>query len=95
MHHPDLNIFPLPQFSDPDTTVGSWEPGVVGPPNIILISTYCDINHEHLPLKLIETIQFCLDNNIPYLCSIDSNAWSTVWGSRVDNTRGETLEDWL
>jgi hypothetical protein len=95
MHHPDLVIFPLPQFSDPDTTVGSWEPGVVGPPNIILISTYWDINHEQLPPKLIETIQFCLDNNIPYICSIDSNAWSTVWGSREDNTRGETLEEWL
>jgi hypothetical protein len=54
MHHPDLNIFPLPQFSDPDTTVGSWEPGVAGPPNIILISTYWDINHDQLPPKLTQ-----------------------------------------
>jgi hypothetical protein len=95
MHHPDLNIFPLPQFSDPDSTVGSWEPGVAGPPNIILISTYWDINHDQLPPKLTETIQFCLDNNIPYICSIDSNAWSTVWSSREDNNRGEILEEWL
>jgi hypothetical protein len=65
MHHPNLVIFPLPQFSDPDTAVGSWEPGVVGPPNIIFISTYWDINHEQLPPKLTETIQFCLTNNIP------------------------------
>jgi hypothetical protein len=95
MHHPDLVIFPLPQFCDPDTTVGSWEPGVEGPPNIILISTYWDINHEQLPPKLIGTIQFCLDNNIPYICSIHSNVWSTVWGSREDNIRGETSEEWL
>ena len=40
MHHPTLNIFPLPQFSDPDTTVGSWQPGDKGPPKLNLISTY-------------------------------------------------------
>ena len=40
MHHPDLNIFPLPQFCDPDTAVGAWEPGTLNFETIILISTY-------------------------------------------------------
>ena len=95
MHHSDLKIFPLHQFSDQDTTVGAWEPGTLNIETVFLISSYWDINHDQIPTKLIETIQYCLDNNIPYICGIDSNAWSTMWGSLEDNPRGETLEEWL
>jgi hypothetical protein len=45
--------------------------------------------------KLVKTIQSYLDNNIPYIFDIDSNAWSTMWGSLEDNSRGETLEKLL
>ena len=95
MHHPDLKIFPLPQFSDRDTTVGAWEPGLVDIETIFIISSYWDINHDNIPPKLVETIQYCLDNDIPYICGIDSNAWNTMWGSLEDNIRGETFEEWL
>ena len=85
MHHPDLHIFPLPQYSDPDTAVGVWEPGTLNLETIFIISSYWDINNDRIPDKLVETIQHCLDNNIPYICGIDSNAWSTMWGSVEDN----------
>ena len=40
MHHSDLKIFPLHQFSDQDTTVGAWEPGTLNIETVFLISSY-------------------------------------------------------
>jgi hypothetical protein len=61
----------------------------------MLISVYWDILIGEIPEKLIACIDYCLTHNLPYLCSMDSNAHSTLWGCPRDNPRGKTLEDFI
>jgi hypothetical protein len=83
----------MPQFSDSDTTYCCWE--TVSPliKQIIIISVYWNINTNLIPSKLIYSVKHCIDNNIPYICGMDSNAWSSLWGCTTENERGETMEE--
>ena len=60
---------------------------------IMLISAYWDILLEEIPAKLVACIEYCISHNIPYLCSMDSNAHSSLWGCTTDNPRGQILEE--
>jgi hypothetical protein len=70
-----------------------WETGQDSIPTTVLISAYWDITHKVVPSKLIDSIHYCQQNSIPYLCSMDVNAHSTMWGCEQDNPRGLLMED--
>ena len=92
-----MKTFLLPQLSDQDTTVCSWE---LPPPNsslkqVIIISSYWDINLPSIPQSLINAVNYCNTNNLPFIIGTDSNAHSTLWGSPNTDARGGQLEDFL
>ena len=95
--HRNMKTFLLPQLSDQDTTVCSWE---LPPPNsslkqVIIISSYWDINLPSIPQSLINAVNYCNTNNLPFIIGTDSNAHSTLWGSPNTDARGGQLEDFL
>ena len=90
-----LNITPVTEFCSGDTVACLWEIDSVLKTNLMLISAYWDILQTEVPVKLVSCIDYCLTHNIPYLCSMDSNAHSTLWGCISDNPRGKTLEEFI
>ena len=64
-------------------------------PNILLISGYLDINFD--PQVTADQLQHIFDyakkQSLQILMGVDSNAWSTLWGSKETNKRGEVLEE--
>ena len=88
-----LNITPVTEFCSDDIVSCLWETNSAPRTKLMLISAYWDILQAEVPEKLIACIDYCLSHNIPYLCSMDSNAHSTLWGCTSDNLRGKTLEE--
>ena len=88
-----LNITPITEFCSSDVVSCLWETNSIMKTKIMLISAYWDILAGEIPEKLVACIDYCLTHNLPYLCSMDSNAHSTLWGCPRDNPRGKTLED--
>ena len=95
VHPGNINLAPLLHLSSRDVMTCLWETGQVIFPRIILISVYWDITLREIPKKLIESIQYCQNNSIPYLCSMDANAHSSLWGCAQDNPRGTRMEEFL
>ena len=95
VHPRDINLAPLLHLSSRDVMTCVWETGQETIPQIILISAYWDITYREVPSKLKDSINYCQQNSIPYLCSMDSNAHSTMWGCAQDNPRGMLMEDFL
>ena len=89
----NLNLHSLDSLSDRDTTVCSWETNTPALGQIIIISSYWDITQPNIPTKLIETLSYCKSNNLPVICAIDTNAWSTLWGCDTTNPRGDLMEE--
>ena len=88
-----LNITPITEFCSGDVVSCLWETNSILRTKLILISAYWDILHEVVPLELVACIDYCKSHNIPYLCSMDTNAHSTLWGCTSDNPRGKILEE--
>ena len=61
---------------------------------MILVSGYLDINKSVIPDWLSGIIQYSNKKKYPVLLGIDSNAHSTLYGTR-SNARGEELEDFI
>ena len=95
IHPKILNIKSIPDFCSGDVVSCLWETGSVSMPNIMLISVYWDITSVNIPEKLLACISYCNTMDLPYVCSIDSNAHSTLWGCNKDNPRGKTFEEFL
>ena len=90
-----LNITPVFDFCSGDIVTCLWETNSILRTKLMLISVYWDILQPEVPAKLISCINYCSSNNIPYLCSMDSNAHSTLCGSPSDNPMGKILEELL
>ena len=90
-----LNITPVTAFCSGDIVTCLWETNSVLRTKLMLISVYWDILQTEVPAKLVSCINYCLSHNIPYLCSMDSNAHSTLWGCPSNNPRGKILEELL
>ena len=90
-----LNISPITDFCTDDVVTCLWEINSTRRTKIMLISVYWDITYEGVPDKLVACIDYCKTHNLPYLCSMDSNAHSTLWGCTSDNPRGRTLEEFI
>ncbi len=84
----------LEQFSGRDSVTCSWSSGSANVlhPEIFLVSSYWDINLASPPSEMLASIDFCISHVFPYICALDSNAHSTLWGSPYDH-RGDLLED--
>ena len=88
-----LNITPVTEFCSGDVVACLWETNSILRTKIMLISVYWDILLVDVPLELIACIEYCKSHNIPFICSMDSNAHSTLWGCTSDNPRGKILEE--
>ena len=88
-----LNITPITEFCSGDVVSCLWETNSILRTKLILISVYWDILLEGVPLELTACVDYCKSHNIPYICSMDSNAHSTLWGCTSDNQRGKILEE--
>ena len=73
-----LNITPIIEFCSDDVASCLWETNSVLRTKLMLISVYWDIQLVEVPEKLVACIDFCKTHTIPYLCSMDSNAHSTL-----------------
>jgi hypothetical protein len=85
----------LEQFSGRDSVTCSCSTGSANVlhPEIFLVSSYWDISLASPPSEMLACIDFCISHCIPYICVLDSNAHSTLWGSPYNNHRGDLLED--
>ena len=85
----------LEQFSGRDSVTCSWSVGSALFPHqaVFLISSYWDIRSASPPPEMLASIDFCISQGIPYICALDSNAHSTLWGSPSNNHRGDLLEE--
>ena len=88
-----LNLTPINEFCTGDVVSCLWETNSILKTKTMLISVYWDILLDEIPAKLVASIDYCKSHNIPYICSMDSNAHSTLWGCISDNPRGRTLEE--
>ena len=88
-----LNITPITDFCTEDVISCLWETNSTMRTKVMLISVYWDILAEGVPEKLVACLDYCKTHKIPYLCSMDSNAHSSLWGCASDNSRGKTLEE--
>ena len=88
-----LNITPITEFCSGDVVSCLWETNTILQTKLMLISVYWDILHDEVPVQLVSCINYCKSHKIPYLCAMDSNAHSSLWGCHSDNPRGRTLEE--
>ena len=88
-----LNITPITEFCSGDVISCLWESNTILHTKLMLISVYWDIQHAEVPAQLVSCLNYCKSHKIPYLCSMDSNAHSSLWGCPSDNPRGKTLEE--
>ena len=93
LHPSSMNVAVVGELCSRDITACIWETTSTNHPKIMLISAYWDITLLGIPVKLLSCLDYCSSHNIPYVCSMDSNAHSTLWGCKQDNLRGKILEE--
>ena len=62
---------------------------------VILASTYMDINDNIPPSQTTPLIKYANDNKLPLIIGSDTNAQHKLWGNRECNKRGNDLLEWL
>ncbi len=64
---------------------------------ILIVSGYFDItfNPQATVDKLQQIFDFANQNSFQILLGADTNSWSTLWGCKETNRRGEVLEDFV
>ena len=61
--------------------------------NITIISAYWAGNEPEIPPALLKVFDYCSNNHTPFICCLDSNAHSYLWGSKNLDKHGEKLEE--
>ena len=92
IHSKKHNITPLLELCSKNVVSCVWETESPTHKKIMLISVYWDISMAEIPSELLASITYSHNHNLPYICAMDSNAHSTLWGCNKDNPRGKTLE---
>ena len=90
-----MNCVLIPELCSRDVTSCLWETESNISRQIMLVSVYWDITYPDIPETSIECIVQCNTHNIPFICSLDSNPYRTLWGCNKDNPRGKTLKEFL
>ncbi len=81
------------EFCDRDPAVGLWKTGNSNIDKIIVVYVYMDILLPGVwPAAFKRLLDFCERRKKEVLICGDTNAWSTLWGSREMNKRGEAQE---
>lgn len=85
-------------LSGPDIAVGLIEP--IGRKPFIIASVYLDqkLTGDNVILpKWDELVKYCNNKNIPLVCGLDCNAWSSLWEETRDSTndRAEKIEEFI
>ncbi len=62
---------------------------------LILASSYMDINGPVPPPETTPLAKFALDNKLPLIMGSDTNLHHTIWGNRLCNERGKELLEFL
>ena len=60
---------------------------------LTILSTYWDNNNRNIPAELLHAIEQGSPSNDNFIIAMDSNAHSRAFGSLVQNSRGDTLDD--
>ncbi len=82
------------EFCDRDTAVCLWKTGNNNIPKIIVVSVYMNILLPGVwPAVFERLLDYCERKKKEVLICGDTNSWSTLWGSREMNKRGENSED--
>ncbi len=84
----------MTKFCDRDTAVGQWKTNINNIKEIVVEYVYMDILLTGVwPAVFKRLLEYCVRKNKEVLIFGDTNSWSTLWGSREMNKRGEALED--
>ena len=92
---PDMQLWPMPGYTSADVVAVTWITGQALCPEIILISVYADINKDAVPPELKHIMNHCNARCVPMLICADSNAHSVLWGSPMNNGRGDSYEEFV
>ena len=100
IHSKNFPVTPVQQLCSKDLAAGlvtysekgraAWQKQ-----STLLISFYWDITFNNIPNDLTRAVQYAKDNNIDIQINMDSNCHSTLFGSRDQNERGNTLEEFM
>lgn len=94
--HENVDIIPLPQFSNRDICTAIWTTKSNNPclQKIILISWYWH-SQDDLPTILEDLFRYLESNQFEYILCADTNAHSTMWGNNYTDNRGIQLEEFF
>jgi hypothetical protein len=65
------------------------------PTELIIASSYMDINSRAPPQESTPLAKFADDNNLPLPVGSDTNSHHTLWGNKACNDRGRELLDFF
>ena len=63
--------------------------------HVMIASAYFHHDRDVVIPELVELIDFCNSKNMALICCADTNAWSHMWWSHEENTRGVKLEEFI
>ena len=100
IHSNHLPVTPLQQFCSADMAVGmiTYQPkgrAAWQKKTLCIVSSYWDIKRDAVPEELTAFIDHARKKNWDLQVHMDSNSHSTLFGSRDQNKRGDTLEEYL
>lgn len=95
VHTRGLTVWDLPTMSDRDTVTCLWSTSsnYSQIKEIAIISSYWDITNAEPPSTLLRALEYCEMNNLEYICGIDTNAHSSMWGCPHTDNRGSLMEE--
>ena len=89
----ECNLMMVESLSTPDIAVCTKKSP--GEKNLIIVSMYMDITKPVINDYINKIIDFRRRTDSDLIICVDSNAHSTLWGSREGNARGRELEQYL
>ncbi len=82
------------ELCDRDTAVGLCKTGTNNIKEIVVVSVFMDFLLPGVwPAVFKRLLEYCVRKNKEVLICGNTNSWSTLWGSRKMNGRGDALED--
>ena len=82
----------MKQFTTPDQVAVKIK---LNSTELILASSYMDINGPAPPIETTPLARYATNNNLPLIMGSDTNSHHTLWGNRACNERGRDLLDFM
>ena len=90
--HSNLHLWRDERFCSKWVSACLWNTHSPKLGEIMLLSVYWSGHDDNLPIKLLEAVEYCNTNGIPYYIAIDSNAHSSLWGDNSPCRRGPIMD---